>query len=118
MLSCINLSLILNNKPIFSDFSISLLPGSIYILKGVNGSGKTSLLKVIAGLIKPNSGEITWNNKLLDEDQYYKNISYLGHENAVKDSLTVLENLSLWAELKNNTLLLNPAIAHFKLQIC
>lgn len=115
MLSCIDLSFKLNEKVIFSNFSISLLPGAIYILKGVNGSGKTSLLKIIAGIIKPTTGYIYWNNKIINSEQYYKNICYLGHENAIKDNLTVLENLSLWTELKDNFLLLNPAIAHFKL---
>ena len=72
MLSCVNLGLELNNKKIFSGVSLSLLPGSIYILKGDNGSGKTSLLKIIAGLSKDHEGEILWNNKSLNHDDYYK----------------------------------------------
>jgi heme exporter protein A len=116
MLSCINLSLELQNKRIFSGLSLSLLPGSIYILKGANGSGKTSLLKIIAGLIKSSNGSILWNNKSINYEEYYeKNLSYLSHENAIKNNLSVIENLLLWGDLKDHHQLLSPAIGHFKL---
>ena len=72
MLSCVNIGLELDNKEIFSDISFSLLPNSIYILKGGNGAGKTSLLKIIAGLSKNYTGSLLWNNKPIDSEQYYK----------------------------------------------
>ena len=116
MLSCNNLSLEWQNNRIFSGFSLSLLPGSIYILKGANGSGKTSILKVIAGLLKSNTGEILWNNSPINYHEYYKfYISYLGHENAIKTNLSVIDNLSLWADLKDTHQLILPALAQFKL---
>ncbi len=112
MLSCQNLTLELGDNEIFTNFSLSLLPGSIYVLKGANGSGKTSLLKTIVGLFKANSGAILWNNEVANLHNY---ISYLGHENAVKLNLSVVENLQLWADLKNSNLLILAAIAQFKL---
>ncbi len=116
MLSCVNLQLERQNKLIFHNVSFSLFPGSIYILKGINGSGKTSLLKIIAGLIKPDFGKILWNNKNIDYDQYYRSIiGYLGHENAIKGDLSVIENLLLWANLKDSHLLIYPAMSQFKL---
>ncbi len=116
MFSCIDLSLELQNRPIFQKVGFSLLPGSIHILKGINGSGKTSLLKIMAGLIKADSGQMSWNNKPIDYEQYYKHsMSYLGHENAIKANLSVIDNLLLWADLKDTQLLLGPAIAHFGL---
>lgn len=116
MLSCVDIGISLNNKKIFSGVSLSLLPGSIYILKGANGSGKTSLLKAIAGIHSNYKGKILWNNQELDYSLYYQYIiSYLGHENAIKDNLSVIDNLVLWADLKNTHLLLVPAIAQFKL---
>ena len=111
MLSCTNLSVEKQNKRIFSDLSFTLLPASIYILKGSNGSGKTTLLKAIAGLTQPNTGQILWNNQPMNSDY----LSYLAHENAVKANLSVLDNLLLWADLKNNHLLLSSAIGQFKL---
>lgn len=116
MLSCVNIGLNLDNKKIFSDISFSLLPNSIYILKGGNGAGKTSLLKIIAGLSKNYTGKLLWNNKPIDYEQYYKeSIGYLGHENAIKLNLSVIDNLILWADLKDNHLLIPPAIGQFKL---
>lgn len=116
MLSLLNLGLSINNKNIFNKVSFSLLPGSIYRLKGPNGSGKTSLLKTISGLIDNNEGNISWNNKKIDHEEYYKNIvGYLGHENAIKNDLSVIDNLALWASLKDTYLLIEPSIAYFKL---
>ena len=116
MLSCLNLALKLNNKNIFNEVSFSLLPGSIYILKGPNGSGKTTLLKTIAGLIDNNMDNIFWNNKKIDYEEYYRDIvGYLGHENAIKNDLSVIDNLALWASLKDTYLLIEPSMAHFKL---
>jgi heme exporter protein A len=116
MLSCIDLSFYTQNQPIFKGVSFSILPGSIHILKGINGSGKTSLFKIIAGLLKSNTGNILWNNKPIDYEYYYKAcISYLSHENGVKGNLSVLDNLLLWADLKGNQLLVPLAMEHFKL---
>ncbi len=112
MLSCINLALEFGDTKVFSSFSMTLLPGSIYVLQGSNASGKTSLLKSIVGLHELSAGEVLWNNKSADLSNY---ISYLGHENAVKSNLTVLDNLELWADLKNTYPLVLPAIAQFKL---
>lgn len=117
MLSCVNIELELDNKKIFSNISFSLLPNSIYILKGGNGAGKTSLLKIIAGLSKNYTGNLLWNNKAIDYEQYYKNsVGYLGHEDAIKLELSVIDNLILWADLKDNHLLIPPAIGQFKLE--
>lgn len=116
MLSCVNLSYQLDKKTLFSGVSFSLLPGSIHVLKGANGSGKTTFLKLIAGLVRNYEGNILWNNKSIEYEQYYKHsIGYLGHENAIKANLSVIDNLSLWADLKDNHLLLAPALAQFKL---
>lgn len=105
MLSCNNLTIAIEDNIIFQDFGLSLMQGSIHLLKGKNGSGKTSLFKAIAGLIKPNSGEIITK----------VSIGYLGHENAIKANLTVHDNLSLWADLNNTHLLIPAALSHFEL---
>lgn len=116
MLSCIDIRCELENKEIFNGVSFSLLPNGIYLLKGGNGSGKTSLLKIIAGINENYSGKILWNNKPIDYEKYYaKHMGYLGHENAIKQNLSVFDNLLLWAKLKGNELLLMPAISHFRL---
>ena len=112
MLTCLNLSLTLGKNIIFAGFGLSLFPGSIYLLAGSNASGKTSLLKSIIGLTELDSGEILWKNKPCDLSAY---VSYLGHDNAVKPELSVIENLELWASLKSTYQLILPAMAQFKL---
>ncbi|MCT4634725.1 MAG: heme ABC exporter ATP-binding protein CcmA [Rickettsiales bacterium] len=116
MLSCVNIGLEIDNKEIFSNISFSLLPNSIYILKGGNGAGKTSLLKIMAGLSRNYNGNLLWNNRPINYEEYYKKcIGYLGHEDAIKLDLSVIDNLALWADLKGNHLLVPPAIGQFKL---
>ncbi len=105
LFSCINLQTKLQDKIIFTGISFSLLPGAIYLLKGPNGSGKSTLLKTLAKLITPSEGKIL----------SAPTIGYLGHNNAIKNDLTVLENLSLWAKLNQKELLIFPAITQFKL---
>ena len=105
MLSCQDLTITIEDNIIFKDFGLSLLEGSIHLLRGKNGSGKTSLFKAIAGLIKPSLGKIITT----------ASIGYLGHENALKANLTVYENLSLWADLKNTQLLIPAALSYFEL---
>jgi heme exporter protein A len=80
---------------LFNDISFSLAPGSFLQLTGPNGSGKTSLLRILCGLLTPETGEVRWQGdsiRTLAED-YSRNITYIGHRNAVKEELSSLENL-------------------------
>ncbi len=74
-----------------------MVPGTLLQLTGPNGSGKTSLLRIIAGLMAPENGEIRWHGKdirSLDEE-YSRSITYIGHRNGVKEELSSLENLRI-----------------------
>ncbi len=85
------------DRLLFSDINFSLLPGNVVQLTGANGSGKTSLLRIICGLLAPTEGEIRWqgtNVRSLGED-YSKSLSYVGHRNGVKEELTPIENLRI-----------------------
>lgn len=115
MLSLIDLEYENYNELVFSRVSFSILSGGIFILKGPNGSGKTTLLKILAGIIKSTKGQLLWNNKAMDKLDYSSLVAYLGHKNALKSGLTVLENLEFWAEIRNRSLLIEPALAHFGL---
>ena len=75
-------------------------------LQGKNGSGKTSLLRILCGLSHPEAGEIRWRGKqvgTLGED-YRQELCYLGHHNAIKEELTPLENLLASAKLADELL--------------
>ena len=71
---------------------------------GANGSGKTSLLRILCGLLPPASGEVIWKGapiRTLKED-YSRQLVYLGHAPAVKDDLTAAENLAIACRLAGN----------------
>jgi heme exporter protein A len=82
-------------RRLFSNVSFSLLPGTFLQLTGPNGSGKTSLLRIISGLMMPESGEIRWQGAKIGTlaEEYSRSITYIGHRNGVKEELTSLENL-------------------------
>jgi len=83
------------DRRLFSGVNLVVEPGSWVQLTGPNGSGKTSLLRMICGLLEPAEGDIRWqgqNIRSLRED-YFSQLTYLGHRNGVKDELTAIENL-------------------------
>ena len=91
-----NLSCWRNEQTLFQGLNLSLTPKNILFLQGENGSGKTSLLRILCGFRLPDEGEITWGDKSVSSmPEYFENISYVGHKNGIKDELTVEENLNL-----------------------
>jgi len=77
---------------LFSDLSISLARGGMLRVRGANGTGKTTLLRTLAGLTRPSAGSVRWRGNAIDDD-YRREMLFLGHAPAVKDDLTVAENL-------------------------
>jgi len=91
-----NLACWRNEQVLFNQLNLSLLPENVLFLQGENGSGKTSLLRILCGFRLPDEGEITWGNRtIFSNPEYFQNISYVGHKNGIKDELTVEENLNL-----------------------
>jgi heme exporter protein A len=86
---------------VFTGLSFRLAAGGALLLRGPNGSGKSSLLRCMAGLLAPIAGTQTWNDRpiALDVDAHRARLRYVGHQDAVKPALTVLENLVLWQQL-------------------
>lgn len=86
---------------VFSGLSFRVAAGAALLLRGPNGSGKSSLLRCMAGLLTPVGGVQTWDEQpiALDVDVHRGRLRYLGHQDAVKPALTVLENLALWQQL-------------------
>jgi heme exporter protein A len=84
-------------REIFRDIDFHVSSGEALIVTGPNGSGKTSLLRMIVGLLAPSGGAIELEGgdaELTLPEQAH----YLGHRDALKPSLTVLENLSFWRD--------------------
>ena len=84
-------------RVLFRALSLALAPGDVVRLAGANGSGKTSLLRILCGLLEPAAGEVTWQGLSIASlrEEYSKNVLYLGHAAAVKEDLTAAENLRI-----------------------
>jgi len=90
-----NLSCIRDNRILFENLNFRLKQGQVLLLEGRNGSGKTSLLRILCGLREPDSGEILWCHKTLRQSDFYTEMAYVGHLDGVKRELTVIENLKM-----------------------
>lgn len=115
-----NLSLIRNEKTIFQNINCALEAGSILQIQGQNGAGKTSLLRILAGLINPSEGEIFWQQQLINQqrEDFCRALLYLGHTSSIRANLTVYENIiaSLQLAAKNDLAQIIPALEYFNLQ--
>jgi len=82
-------------RSIIKGLSFKIASGEALILRGANGCGKTSLLRILAGLTLPDEGAVVWNGEKLHAlSATWRNAAlYLGHTNALKDDFTAQENL-------------------------
>ncbi|MBC7940576.1 MAG: ATP-binding cassette domain-containing protein, partial [Chitinophagaceae bacterium] len=88
-------------RPLFRGLDISLVPGCIVWLRGRNGRGKTSLLRLLAGLSSPASGQVLVDGQPLHANPAKRaRMTYIAHTNALKDDLTVNEALQFLARLQ------------------
>lgn len=94
-----------DNGLIFNNQTHTLSSNRITLLLGQNGSGKSTFLKIIAGLEKPNSGSIKLRDNNDKSLNFNGNISYLGHKLALKEELTVQENIKFWHNFYGKDLL-------------
>jgi len=95
MLEAIHLGCIRGDRRLFRDLNFSLEPGNLLELRGPNGGGKTSLLRILCGLATPAEGEVRWNGTNIRRlrEEYFASLTYVAHLNGVKDELTAIENL-------------------------
>lgn len=95
LLSATDLGLTRGERRLFGELTFALEPGELLRIEGHNGSGKTSLLKLIAGLTEPETGDVRWDGRSIrDLGQAYRaNLVWLGHKVGLKGDLTLLENL-------------------------
>ena len=99
-----NLECVRNDTVLFSGLSIAVSDGEVLQIKGPNGCGKTSLLRILCGLAVPNDGTVFWNDRDIREynGEYVENISYVGHHNGIKKELTPFENLNVSNSLSSS----------------
>jgi heme exporter protein A len=101
MLEAAQLECARGGRALFRDLSFSVKGGELLRIAGANGSGKTSLLRILCGLLPPSAGEVRWNGEPIQSlrEEYARRLVYLGHAPAVKDELTAAENLEFTAML-------------------
>lgn len=113
MLRVNNLVCVRGDRPLFSNANFSLSPGEALHISGSNGAGKTSLLRLLAGLSSPEHGEILWNDESIRvlREEFSAHLLFLGHAAALKDELTAVENLVVSSTLAGRPLKPDHAIS-------
>lgn len=106
MLEATELECVRGERRLFAGVGFRLDEGELLYLQGRNGSGKTSLLRMLCGLTPPAAGDIAWRGRSIEElgDDFRAELCYLGHLNAIKEELTPLENLTASAKLADESL--------------
>ena len=101
MLLVQNLSLERLDKKIFENINFSLGTNKIVMLKGRNGSGKTSLLKSVLCILEPTSGSMFWKGKPINKNLYdfYNNVTYISDKTSSVRQLTIANNIKIWKRI-------------------
>ncbi len=96
------LAIVRGDRLLLDDLDFALAPGELLRVEGPNGSGKTSLLRVVAGLIEPDEGEVRWRGKPVRQQRqaYHAEVAWMGHRPGFKGDLTPPENLRFEAGLR------------------
>ena len=96
-LAAADLACIRDDRTLFSGLEFSIGPGEALLLEGRNGSGKTSLLRILCGIRLPDTGRINWGGEDINRlgADYHEHTAYVGHRDGIKLDLTPLENLAM-----------------------
>ena len=106
MLLINNLSFFRDENLIFENLNLSLGNGQITQLRGKNGSGKTTFLKVILNILSSKTGEIFWEGQNVKKNifNFYNQITYIADHNTSSRKLSVLDNIKFWKGLSSSNL--------------
>ena len=105
------LSCVRGSRQLFNNLSVEVRPGELLRVLGANGAGKTSLLRMLCGLMEPTEGQILWRGKKVTamREAFGHELIYLGHAAALKDDLSPLENLQVASTLAGHIIDLQEA---------
>jgi heme exporter protein A len=97
-----DLTLFRGERCLFRGVHFALNPGEMLLLEGLNGSGKTSLMRAIAGLLEFETGEIRWNGEptRVQRQAFHNSLVWMAHRVGFKADLTLIENLDFEASLR------------------
>lgn len=112
-LSVHNLACARGDRLLFKAMNFTVGAGELLLVQGGNGQGKTSLLRLLTGLARPEDGEVRWRGQPIrrNRDAFHAEMIYLGHANGVKDDLNPVENLRFAEGLQGRAFEQERAIA-------
>ena len=93
-----------SEKVIFEDINITASPGKIIFIKGNNGTGKTTLLKTLVNILKPNEGNIFWMGKKIKNNifNFYNETTFIMDKPTSTLAMTVYENINFWKKISSS----------------
>lgn len=105
-----------SERLLFKGLSFGLAASQLLLVQGGNGQGKTSLLRLLTGLGRPDAGEVRWHGEPIAQcrERYHRDMAYLGHTNGIKDDLNPVENLRFHGALHGRPFAHDPAVATLK----
>lgn len=108
LLATRQLECVRDDRLLFRDLSFTLAVGEVLQIEGANGSGKTSLLRILCGLRRADAGAVLWQGEPVEDvrEDYYANMIYIGHLPCIKGDLTTLENIRSLLDTRSQSALL------------
>nr|VFJ53435.1 MAG: heme exporter protein A [Candidatus Kentron sp. DK] len=120
MLTATDLECQRGDRILFRGLNLTAGAGEILQVQGPNGSGKTSLLRILCGLTLPVAGRVLWRGEDIGKDRarFVSELTYVGHQSGIKLELSPRENLELSRSLLGKTTVASPeaALGHFNLR--
>ena len=110
------LTCVRGERRLFRGVDFDINAGDALRVVGANGSGKTSLLRILCGLTQPAEGEVRWHGRSIRDlrEEFCRNLIYIGHANGVKDDLLAWENIVVASTLSGNPVTQGDAIQALK----
>jgi heme exporter protein A len=100
VLSVTDLSVIKRDRLLFENLNFAVEQGTLLYVKGQNGAGKTSMLRVLAGLVDADCGDVYFSQQNIKNcrENYHLNLVYFGHKLGINLTLSAVENLEYWCK--------------------
>ena len=100
VISVTNLSVVKRDRLLFENLNFAVEQGGLLYVKGQNGAGKTSLLRVLSGLVEADSGNVHFSQQNIKDcrENYHQNLVYFGHKLGINLTLSAVENLQYWCK--------------------
>lgn len=109
LLTTENLECTRDDRLLFSGLAFRLDRGEVLQIEGPNGSGKTSLLRILSGLRRADAGSVKWQGEDIQHtrEDYYSSMVYIGHLPCIKNDLTTLENIRVLLDTRSQSVAAN-----------